>query len=175
LQTTPYYDADAPGLEQGEEGRYRLGFSYQAAGLVPENPSAPEAAEMALDRMWEVTSGTVSVLARLFEQEQREQVSGVVGISTVGNQAVGLGATEALTLLALVSLSLAIVNLIPLLPLDGGHIFWSLVEKVRGRRVPFSVMERASAIGMLLFLFLFFIGLTNDIERLSNDEFNLNR
>ncbi len=46
------------------------------------------------------------------------------------------GTAEALQLIAVISLSLALINLFPFLPLDGGHIFWSLVEKVRGRRVP---------------------------------------
>ena len=45
---------------------------------------------------------------------------------------------QALYVLALISLSLGVINLFPFLPLDGGHIFWSLVEKVRGRRVPFA-------------------------------------
>ena len=69
-------------------------------------------------------------------------------------------------MLALISLSLAVINLFPFLPLDGGHIFWSLVEKVRGRPVPFRVMERASVVGFVLVLMLFVIGLTNDIDRL---------
>ena len=76
-------------------------------------------------------------------------------------------------MLAVISLSLAIINLFPFLPLDGGHIFWSLVEKVRGSRVPFSVIERASAIGFLLILMLFVIGLTNDIGRLSGSGFHV--
>ena len=62
----------------------------------------------------------------------------------------------------MISLSLAIINLFPFLPLDGGHIFWSLVEKVRGRPVPFRVMERAGVVGFVLVMILFFIGL---IER----------
>ena len=53
-------------------------------------------------------------------------------------------------ILAIISLSLAIVNLFPFLPLDGGHIFWAIVEKVRGRPVPFSVMERAGVVGFML-------------------------
>jgi regulator of sigma E protease len=123
--------------------------------------------------MWQVTSATFSIFARIFEKEQREQISGVVGVSAVGNEVINVGAWESFALLALVSLSLAIINLFPLLPLDGGHIFWSLVEKVRGRRVPFSVIERASAIGFLFVLILFFIGLTNDIGRLSGEGFDI--
>ncbi len=57
---------------------------------------------------------------------------------------------EALVLLALISLSLGVINLFPFLPLDGGHIFWALAEKVRGRAIPFSVMERAGFVGFAL-------------------------
>jgi regulator of sigma E protease len=69
-------------------------------------------------------------------------------------------------LLAIISISLAIVNLFPFLPLDGGHVFWALAEKVRGRPIPFELMERSMAIGFVLVLALFVIGLTNDIGRL---------
>jgi regulator of sigma E protease len=165
LQATPFYDADAE--------RYRLGFRFEAAGLVPENPSAPEAAEMAGGVMWDVTSGTISTIARIFLPEQREQLSGIVGVSAVTHEAIEFDSRLALTLLALISLSLAIINLFPFLPLDGGHIFWSLVEKVRGRRVPFSVIERASAVGFMLILVLFVIGLSNDIGRLTGDGFDV--
>ena len=73
----------------------------------------------------------------------------------------------------MISLSLAIINLFPFLPLDGGHIFWSLVEKVRGRPVPFRVMERASVVGFVLVLMLFVIGLSNDIGRLNGEGFDV--
>ena len=76
-------------------------------------------------------------------------------------------------ILALISLSLAIVNLFPFLPLDGGHIFWAVAEKLRGRAIPFAVMERAGFIGFALVLGLFMIGLTNDIGRLSNGGFDI--
>jgi regulator of sigma E protease len=173
LQATPFYDADAPGLDTGETGRYRLGFRFEAVGLIPENPSVGEAASRSVSFMWDVTSQTVSTIARIFQPEQRKQLSGVVGISDVAHQTIEFGAREALTLLAVISLSLAIINLFPFLPLDGGHIFWSLVEKFRGERVPFSVIERASAVGMVLILFLFVIGLTNDIGRLTGEGFNV--
>jgi regulator of sigma E protease len=123
--------------------------------------------------MWDVTSRTVSTFARLFEPQERKQVSGVVGVSDVAHQTINHSARDALLLLAIVSLSLAIINLFPFLPLDGGHIFWSLVEKVRGSRVPFRVIERASAVGFLLILLLFVIGLTNDINRLTGQGFNV--
>ena len=80
---------------------------------------------------------------------------------------------RALLILGLISLSLAVVNLFPFLPLDGGHIFWALAEKVRGRAIPFAVMERASVIGFVLIAILFVIGLENDVDRLRNGEFEV--
>jgi regulator of sigma E protease len=114
----------------------------------------------------------VSTIAKIFLPEERKQLSGPVGSSRALNAAIGFGTQEALFVLALISLSLGIINLFPFLPLDGGHIFWSLVEKLRGKRVPFSVIERASAVGFLLILLLFFVGLTNDLGNLGNNALN---
>ena len=173
LHATPFYDAKATDADGNPDPRYRLGFGFGVGGFVSENLSVPAAAGRSVSVMWDVTTKTVSTFARLFEPEQRKQVSGVVGVSDVAHQTVEHSARDALLLLAIVSLSLAIINLFPFLPLDGGHIFWSLVEKVRGSRVPFAVIERASAIGFLLILTLFVIGLTNDIGRLTGEGFNV--
>ena len=162
LSITPRYDAAV--------GRTRLGFAY---GTTPVDSTPAQAAGRAGDFMWLVTSKTVSTFAHIFQPEQRKQLSGVVGVSDVAHQTIGFGAREALTLLAVVSLSLGLINLFPFLPLDGGHIFWSLVEKVRGRPVPFSVMERAGVLGFFLVAMLFLIGLTNDIGRLTGEGFNV--
>ena len=86
----------------------------------------------------------------------------------MAQQSFATSATLALELLALVSLSLGVINLFPFLPLDGGHIFWAVAEKVRGRRIPFVVMERAGMVGFVLILMLFFVGLSNDISSLSS-------
>ena len=65
------------------------------------------------------------------------------------------------------------INLFPFLPLDGGHIFWALAEKVRGRAIPFAVMERAGFIGFALVIALFIVGLTNDIGRITNGDYRV--
>jgi regulator of sigma E protease len=122
--------------------------------------------------MWFITRETVSTIGQIFLPEKREQLSGPVGSGRALNEAIGFGTEEALFILGLISLSLGVINLFPFLPLDGGHIFWSLVEKVRGRRVPFSVIERASAVGFLLILLLFVVGLSNDLDRLGQDALN---
>lgn len=162
ISVRPEYD--------GEIERTRIGFGYgtDAVGL-----SAAGAAEQSASLMWDVASGTVSVFARLFEEEKRKEVSGVVGVSAVANDVLDISTERSLLLLALVSLSLGLINLFPFLPLDGGHIFWSLVEKVRGERVPFAVMERAGMVGFVLVIMLFFLGLSNDIGRLTGEGFNV--
>ncbi len=162
MAITPTYDESVT--------RMRLGFSY---GTTPAEGGPVAAADRSVSFMWLVTTKTVGVFANLLDDKQRKQVSGVVGSYEVTRQAIGFSAREALTLLAVISLSLGLINLFPFLPLDGGHIFWSLVEKVRGRPVPFRVMERASAIGFVLVMMLFFIGLTNDIGRLTGEGFNV--
>jgi regulator of sigma E protease len=163
LQITPKYD---PAAQQ-----VLLGVRFEPTDVTPINTAA-QAADYSVDTMWLITSKTVSAIARIFLPEQREQLSGPVGSSRALNEAIGFGTQEAFFVLALISLSLGVINLFPFLPLDGGHIFWSLVEKVRGGRVPFSVIERASAIGFLLILLLFAVGLTNDLGRLGDDALN---
>jgi regulator of sigma E protease len=163
VEVTPRYD---PGAQQ-----VLMGVQFEPTDITPIDTPA-QAADYAVDTMWLITSKTVSAIGRIFLPEERKQLSGPVGSSRALNEAIGFGTKEALFVLALISLSLGVINLFPFLPLDGGHIFWSLVEKIRGARVPFSVIERASAIGFLLILLLFVVGLTNDLGRLGDDALN---
>jgi regulator of sigma E protease len=149
-----------------------VGFAF-GEGRQPVGPG--EAASRTASGLWSVTTQTVSVIARIFQPQERKQLNGVVGAYTVTRQSFAQSTTLALQVLALISLSLAVINLFPFLPLDGGHVFWALAEKVRGRRIPFAVMERAGAIGFVLIILLFVIGLSNDISTLSGKGFNVGR
>jgi regulator of sigma E protease len=162
ISVRPRYDEEAE--------RALVGFSY-GAEQIDVGPGT--AAREAGDAIGEVASGTFHVFTHLFESEQRKQVSGVVGISDVGHQVIEKGLERALLLLAFVSLSLGLVNLLPILPLDGGHIFWALVEKLCGRPVSLRVMERATVIGVALVLMFFFLGLSNDIGRITGEGFEV--
>jgi regulator of sigma E protease len=150
--------------------RALIGFTYgsETVGMSPG-----PAADRAWDSMWMVASGTFRVFSHIFESEQRKEISGIVGTSDVANQVIDKSAAEAFLLLALVSLSLGLINLLPILPLDGGHIFWSVIEKIRGEPVSLRVMERASVIGFALVAMLFFIGLSNDIGRITGEGFKV--
>jgi regulator of sigma E protease len=160
---TPRYDAKV--------GRPLVGIQTVPI-LKRESPGS--AASSSIGEMWHVTSVTVSRISQIFISEKaRKEVHSVVGISDVASEYFRYNTTAALYLLAIISLSLAIVNLFPFLPLDGGHIFWALAEKIRGRPIPFAIMERASVVGFALVLFLFLVGFTNDIHTLSNGGFHV--
>jgi len=163
LHLEPRYDAALK--------RMRLGFSFDF-GYIDKNPL--QAAGIAGGRMWDVSRETVRAIARIFySPSARKNVSGVVGSYEVTRESFSFDVAQALGVLAVISLSLAVVNLFPFLPLDGGHIFWALAEKIRGRPIAFSVIERASAIGFVLVIMLFVIGLSNDIGRLRGQGFGV--
>jgi regulator of sigma E protease len=161
---TPVYDAKLK--------RMRIGFAPIG---FREDTGVPGAAGEALSEMWFVTDRTLHVIANIFKAEQRKQLSGVVGSYEATRQAVNIDIETTLNILALISLSLGIVNLFPFLPLDGGHVFWAVAEKVRGKAIPFSVMERAGFVGFALVLAFFVIGLSNDLNTLLGPGFNLER
>jgi regulator of sigma E protease len=168
LRLTPVYDSDLEGVEP----RTRLGFGFAADGPHVTYP-AGEALDIAADRFWFITRATLELPARLIDPEQRKEISGVVGSYEVTRQTILNDLEQVVGILAIISLSLAIVNLFPFLPLDGGHIFWAIVEKVRRKPVPFAVMERAGVIGFMLVILIFLIGLSNDIDRLSGEGFQV--
>ena len=160
LEVTPRYDVPAQ--------RLLIGFEWETRGV---DVGVGEAAQLSVTGMWNVTTMTVDRIVKIFyDKEAREEVSGVVGSYEATRQTLELDTVRAVSILALISLSLGIINLFPFLPLDGGHIFWALAEKVRGRAISFRVMERASIVGFMLVLFLFYVGLSNDIGRLSSGE-----
>ena len=141
---------------------YRLGFGLEGEGLGPVE---------AVGRAFEVT-GIISreivlSLGQLATGEGRENVSSPIGITQASSDAVEQGAENYLWVLGLISLSLALLNLLPLLPLDGGHIVFILIEGARGRYLKREIYERVSVVGLAVVLLLFFVGLSNDIGRLS--------
>jgi regulator of sigma E protease len=117
---------------------------------------------------WEVTQEIGRSVGRLVTGSGRDEISSPVGIVQGSSEAVEQGTDTYLWVLGLISLSLALLNLLPLLPLDGGHIAFSLIEGIRGKAVAREVYERVSVIGIAVVLLLFFIGLTNDIGRLGD-------
>jgi regulator of sigma E protease len=146
-----------------EDGAYRLGFRLDAERLGPA-----ESLWQSLRLTGLVTKEIGASLGRLVTGEGREEISSPVGIVQGSSNALEDSLQTYFWVLGLISLSLALLNLLPLLPLDGGHIAFSIVEGIRGRSVGREVYERVSAIGIALVLLLFFVGLSNDVGRLQD-------
>jgi regulator of sigma E protease len=144
------------------DGVYRIGFRLHSEGLT-----LLPAARQSVTATWNVTQDIGKSLGRIVTGSGRKDISSPVGIVQGSSDAAKQGATSYLEVLALISLSIALLNLLPLLPLDGGHIAFSIIEGVRGRAVAREVYERVSVIGIALVLLLFVIGLSNDIGHLS--------
>ena len=159
---------DGEEVKLGPTAPERVGDAYRLGIVLGAEPLGPiEAVGHAFDVTWLVTVEIGKSLARLAVGEGREDISSPIGITQVSSDAVERGTENYLWVLSLVSLSLALLNLLPLLPLDGGHILFALLEGARGRIVRREVYERVSVVGLAVVLLLFFIGITNDIGRLS--------
>ncbi len=154
-----------PATPVKENGRYILGFE---PGWETKQLGLAAALGKSFGDNWRAAKATFTFLPRLFTHAGRKNVSGPVGITDVSRQAIGLNFALFLQIMGLISLSLALLNLLPLLPLDGGHILFSIIEGVRGRAVGREVYERVSALGIALFMILMFIGLSNDLSRIGS-------
>jgi regulator of sigma E protease len=148
-RVTPFKDTD---------GRYRLGFRPRFESVPPH-----VAVLDSLRLTGEITKEIGGVLVRLVQGSGRDQISSPIGIVRGSSTALSRGFETFFWVLGLISLSLALLNLLPLLPLDGGHIAFSIIEGIRGRSVGREVYERVSVVGIALVLTLFFIGLSNDL------------
>jgi regulator of sigma E protease len=168
IQLTVERDGKTVALEpvrtERMDGAWRLGFVLRG---TEESFGPVQSVEYAFQETWAITEATGQAIARLVTGESRDEISSPVGIVQGSSDALDIDYRIYLRILALISLSLALLNLLPLLPLDGGHIAFSLLEGIRGRAIPRAAYERASAIGIALVLFLFFIGVTNDVNRLN--------
>ncbi|MFN5723988.1 MAG: RIP metalloprotease RseP [Betaproteobacteria bacterium] len=110
---------------------------------------------------------TVRMIGRMVIGEASlRQLSGPLTIADAAGQSVQRGAAQYLGFLALVSISLFVLNLVPLPMLDGGHLMYHLFEAFTGRPPSEVWLERLQRIGMVLLLMLMALALTNDVIRL---------
>ena len=159
LRTIAIYPRYDPELH-----RMLLGITF---GSV-KHFSVIAAASASLGAIWHATEGTLTGFAKaLTSSKTRHEVRSIVGITQTVHETVVEGPGIALVFLGYISLVLAVINLFPFLPLDGGHVLWSLAEKVRGKRVSVGAMYRYSSVGILLLLFLVINGVSNDISRIA--------
>jgi regulator of sigma E protease len=121
---------------------------------------------LAVQRCGQITVKLGTFVGQLVtgEKDLYKNVTGPVGIASVGSTAVNQGFF--LPLLALISLNLALFNLLPILPLDGGHLFFIVAEKVLGRPVSEQTMGKIAAFGLVLVLALFLFATYADLSKI---------
>ncbi|MGF1472394.1 MAG: RIP metalloprotease [Rubrobacteraceae bacterium] len=121
---------------------------------------------LAVQRVVEITGMLAVFIGQLVtgEQDFYENVTGPVGIATVSSESIAGGFF--LPLLAFISLNLAIFNLLPILPLDGGHLLLIAIEKVIGRPVSQQTMGKIAFVGLALILTLFLFATYADVSKL---------
>jgi regulator of sigma E protease len=152
--------------QKGRDGRRYLGFGFTVAKDGYLQYGLGGSVRAAWSDLWYTTSATFRALGDIVTGGQRDQISSPVGIVQQSQTSLNEGVYP--RLLALISLSLAIFNLLPFLPLDGGHILFALIEFFRKRPLAREVYERVSLIGIVAMLMLFAIGLSNDVTHITS-------
>jgi regulator of sigma E protease len=118
-------------------------------------------------RTWEMSALTVRMLGRMLIGEASiRNLSGPLTIADYAGQSVQQGLSYYLAFLALVSVSLGVLNLLPLPMLDGGHLMYYLFEGVTGRPVPEQWLDRLQRGGIAVLLMMMSVALFNDVARL---------
>jgi regulator of sigma E protease len=158
--------------EDQSRGRYwALGIGPAPAPVPAYDAKlqfAPVAAvPAALHETWKLTADTFGMIGRLVQgRASADNVSGPISIARYANTAAKLGPAWFLNFLALMSLSLAILNILPIPVLDGGHLLYYLIELVKGSPLSERAMAAGQYIGLALLAGLMGLAFYNDILQL---------
>ena len=144
-------------IEQGELDRFFVTVHY----------SATESLVRATEKTWETAFFSLKMLGKMVSgQASWKGMSGPVTIASYAGQSAGMGIKVFIGFLALISISIGVLNLLPIPVLDGGHLMYYMVEILTGKAVPESVMVVGQKIGFSMLGFMMVIAFYNDINRL---------
>ncbi len=126
-----------------------------------------ESLMVAADKTWQLVSVSIKMIGKLFTGDVSvKNLSGPISIAQGAGNSANYGLVYFLGFLALISVNLGIINLLPLPVLDGGHLLYYFIEVITGRPVPEKVQEIGFRFGAALLLILMSIALFNDFSRL---------
>ncbi len=154
-----------------EEAGTRIARIGAFVGEAPQTTLVREELPLALwegvVKTWEISALTVRMMGRmLIGQASLKNLSGPVTIADYAGKSAGLGLTAYVLFLAMISVSLGVLNLLPLPILDGGHLMYYLWEFLTGQAVSEVWTERLQKVGIAVLVLLMSIALFNDLTRL---------
>lgn len=125
----------------------------------------PEAVVSGINQTWKASVMTVQGFAKIFtgKEDFRKSVGGPIKIAKIANQSAEQGPISFMYFVAVLSISLAIINILPIPALDGGQFVLNAIEGVMGREIPFELKMRIQQVGMTLLLTLFAYFMINDL------------
>lgn len=153
----------------GSDGRpnFQLGIAQPDARDTVRRYGAVAALPAALRETWRMTATTVAFLGHMaLGRASLENVAGPIGIAQTANSSAALGLAWFLSFLAIMSLSIGILNLLPIPILDGGHLLYYLIEVVKGSPVSERALIAGQYVGLALLAGLMGLAFYNDILRL---------
>jgi regulator of sigma E protease len=150
-----------------EGGKSVIGITYGVHFVDYSRLGAVESMRAALSETWDITAGTGRALAGIVTGTQSSRdLGGIISIAKVSGDALSQGVYSFLYLIAFISISLGLFNLLPVPVLDGGYIFIYLLEWIVRRDLSEKFKERMFAVGFALVVLLVLFATYNDIVRL---------
>ena len=169
ITITPEPTTDADGHTVGKLGIARQAPTWPEGNLVKVHYGIVNGFSEALQRTWQMVLLTFNGIKKLIVGLLPiDSISGVVSIAQGAGTAASYGIQSFLKFLALISVNLGLINLLPIPVLDGGHFMFYLYEWLRGKPAPQKVQEMGLLIGLVLILSIMFIAIYYDILRLQS-------
>jgi regulator of sigma E protease len=147
-----------------------------ALGILPKPVPLAEWTELKLgpldaigfasDRVWVITKVSVRLMAGIFTgNTSMKQLGGPLSIADMAGKSAQVGWQPFFAFLALISISIGLLNLLPFPMLDGGQLLYDACELVAGKRISVSIQEQFQKVGFLLLISLSLLALFNDLQR----------
>jgi len=167
-QLTPEPTVDAAGRRVGVVGlRLRVDPAVVDALGVTVRYGVVDALVQGAQKTFELSTFTVKMLGRILIGEASvRNISGPITMADFAGQSAQAGALVFVSYLALISISLGVLNLLPVPLLDGGHLLYYLAELIKGSPVSDRAFEVGQRIGMAVLAMLMVLALVNDVSRL---------
>jgi regulator of sigma E protease len=160
-KTIPMYKIDQK--TNKKEPVFQLGIRPNEPYYEKMNPIY--AVKTSLELCWSLSVQTFKGFAMLFQKNGSENLGGILSIGDMAGKSVQNGFSSMIWFMAVLSINLGFINLLPVPVVDGGHIFLNIIEIIRGRPIPPKAQERIFGIGFALVLMLMLSATWNDLKR----------